>query len=144
MGKFFNYVEMLPIIFRQLVESENYKIDTTLTEGRVKEILSESIPVKGVYLMYDKKVPMYVGRSRTLAQKIGTDERSLGEMQATVSKKLMRTESNNFSTMKDAREYLFNNYSVKFIKIDDEILRAMFVIYVATELSTPFNSFMET
>lgn len=65
-------------------------------------------------------------------------------MQATVSKKIMRVENNDFSTMKDARSYVFNNYSVKFIKIDDEILRAMFVIYVATELSTPFNSFMET
>jgi len=143
MWKFSDYVGTLPILFRQLVESPKYKIDT-FTEGRIKEILGESTPVKGVYLMYDKEVPMYVGRSKTLAQKIGTDERSLGKMQATVSKKIVKEESNDFSTMKEARNYLFNNYSVKFIKIDDEILRAMFVIYVATELSTSFNSFMET
>lgn len=143
MGKFFNHVEALPILFRKLVESPNYTIDS-LTEGKIKEILGQSMPVKGVYLMYDKEVPMYVGRSKTLAQKIGTDERALGEIQATVSKKIMKIESNDFSTMKEARSYLFNNYSVKFIKIDDEILRAMFVIYVATELTTPFNSFMET
>jgi hypothetical protein len=143
MGKFFNNVETLPILFRQLVESPNYRIDT-LTEGRIKEILGESMPVKGVYLMYDGEIPVYVGRSKTLAQKIGTDERALGEIQATVSKKIMKLNTNDFLNMKDARDYLFNNYSVKFIKIDDEIVRAMFVIYVATELSTPFNSFMET
>ena len=143
MGKFFNNVETLPILFKQLVESTKYKIDT-LTEGRIKEILAESIPVKGVYIMYDKEVPMYVGRSKTLAQKIGTDERSLGEIQATVSKKIMKLDTNNFLNMKDARDYLFNNYSVKFIKIEDEIVRAMFVIYVSTELSTAFNNFMET
>lgn len=77
MGKFFNHVETLPVLFNQLVESLSYEIDT-LTEGRIKEILGESMPVKGVYLMYDKEDPMYVGRSKTLAQKIGTDERSLG------------------------------------------------------------------
>lgn len=143
MGKFFNYVEILPILFKQLVDSPSYRI-YNLTEGTIKEILGESMPTKGVYLMYDKEAPMYVGRSKTLAQKIGTDERSLEETQATISKKIMKIESIEFSTMKEARNYLFNNYSVKFIKIDDEILRAMFVIYVATELSTPFNSFMET
>lgn len=113
MGKFFNHVETLPVLFKQLVESPKHKIDT-LTEGRIKEILGESKPVKGVYLMYDKEVPMYVGRSKTLDQKIGTDERALGEIQATVSKKIMRAESNDFSTMKDARSYLFNNYSVQY------------------------------
>lgn len=142
MGKFFDYAEKLPILFKQLVESASYKVDD-LTEGRMKELLGDSNPVKGVYLMYHKEVPMYVGRSKTLAQKIGTDERSLEENQAVVSKKIMRSD-NNFSTMKEARSYLYDNYSVKFIKIDDEILRAMFVIYVSTELSTPFNNFMET
>lgn len=94
--------------------------------------------------MYDKEVPMYVSRSKTLAQKIGNDERSLSTVQATASKKIMSDESNDFRTMKEARDYLFKNYSVKFIKLDDEILRAIFVIYVATELQTPFNKFMET
>ncbi|AGK96697.1 hypothetical protein [Clostridium pasteurianum] len=143
MGKFFDYVEKLPVLFKQLVESPSYNIDN-LTEGKIKEILRESSPVKGVYLMYDKEIPMYVSRSKTLAQKIGTDERALGEIQATVSKKIMKDENNDFSTMKEARSYLFDNYRVEFIKVDDEILRSMLVIYVATELKTPFNSFMET
>lgn len=141
MGKFFDYIEELPVLFKQLVESEGYKIDN-LTEGKIKEILGETSPVKGVYLMHDNEVPMYVGRSKTLAQKIGTDERSLGEVQATVTKKIMRDK--NFPNMKDARKYLFENYKVKFIKVDDEVLRTLLVIYVATELQTPFNSFMET
>lgn len=142
MGKFYDYVERLPVLFNQLVESPSYKIKD-LTEGSIKEILGESLPVEGVYIMYDKEVPMYVGRSKTLAQKIGTDERSLGQVQATVSKKIIKEESNNFSTMEEARNYLFNNYSVRLIKIDDEVLRTLFVVYVATELGTPFNDFME-
>ena len=142
MEKFFNYVEELPLLFKKLLDSPSYKING-LTEGRMKEILGESSPVKGVYIMYDNEAAMYVGRSRTLAQKIGTDERSLGKIQATVSKKIMNYEESTFSTMEEAREYLFNNYRVKFIKIDDEILRALLVIYVATELKTPFNNFME-
>lgn len=143
MGEFYDYVDTLPKLFKQLIESKSYPIED-LTEGRMKDLLGESNPVQGVYLMLDKETPMYVGRSKTLAQKIGTDERSLGEMQATVSKKIMKLSSNNFSTMKDSRNYLYKNYSVKFIKIDDEILRAMFVIYVTTKLKTPFNSFLET
>ncbi|MBW9155510.1 hypothetical protein [Clostridium tagluense] len=143
MSEFLNYVETLPILLEKLLESKNHRINN-LTEGKIKEILCESSPVKGIYLMYEGNVPMCVGRSRTLAQKIGTDERSLGKMQASVTKKIMKLETNDFSTMKEARDYLFKNYTVKFIKIDDEILRSLFVIYVATELSTPFNSFMET
>lgn len=141
MGKFFGYIEELPVLFKQLVNSQGHEI-SDLTEGKLKEILGETSPVKGVYLMHDNEVPMYVGRSKTLAQKIGTDERSLGEIQATVTKKIMKDKK--FSTMKDARMYLFENYRVKFIKVDDEILRTLLVIYVATELQTPFNSFMET
>lgn len=143
MGKFYDYVDKLPKLLKQLIESKSYPIKD-LTEWTIKDLLGESNPVQGIYLMLDKEIPMYVGRSKTLAQKIGTDERSLGEMQATVSKKIMKSSGNNFSTMKDSRNYLYKNYSVKFIRIDDEILRAMLVIYVATELKTPFNSFLET
>lgn len=143
MGKFYDYAEKLPVLFNQLIEGKSYYIKD-LTEGKLKDILGSSNPVEGVYLMYDKDVPMYVGRSKTLAQKLGTDERALGEVQATVSKKIRNINVNKSWTMKEARKYLFNNYTVKFIKIDDEILRSIFVIYVATELQTPFNSFMET
>lgn len=140
MGKFFDYVEKLPALFKQLTESQDYRINE-LTEGRIKEILGESSPVKGVYLMYDNEVPMYVGNSKTLAQKAGEDERAKNK--STVVKKIMGSDKNIISIDK-ARTYLFENYTVKFIRIDDDILRAMFAMYVATELHTPFNSFMET
>lgn len=143
MGKFNDYVDQLPGLFNQLVSSKEHRIEE-LTEGKIKDILGQSLPVEGVYLMYDKGVPMYVSRSKTLAQKIGTDERSIGQIQATVSRKIMKDESNDVSTMKEARDYLYENYKVKFIPVDDEVLRTMLVIYTATELDTPFNSFMET
>lgn len=40
MNKFYDYLRELPILFKQLLESPSYNIDT-LTEGRIKEILSE-------------------------------------------------------------------------------------------------------
>lgn len=140
MSKFFDYVEELPVLFKNLENSQSHKIEE-LKESKLKEMLGSSLPVAGVYVMYDKNVPMYVGRSKTIAQKIGVDEKALSKNQATVSRKIMQV--NNYETMKDARNYLYENYTVKFIPIENEVMRSLFQIYVATKLETPFNSFME-
>lgn len=150
MRDFKNFVKELPNLLNKLTNSTSYDFKT-LTEGRIKEILGASTPVAGVYLMYDKNKVKYIGRSRTLAQRVGTDERSLGENQATVSKKIREQMGRNLSSkeelkdaLEEARQYMYRNYSVKFLRIDDEVLRALFQIYAATELETPFNSFLES
>lgn len=140
MSKFFDYVEELPVLFQELIKLPSYKIEN-LTEGQMKEKLGQSEPTKGVYIMYDKNTPMYVGSSKTLAQKIGEDERAKDK--STISKKIFDFDQNILS-IDVARNHLFENYTVKFMRIDDDILRAIFVIYLVTKLETPFNSFMES
>lgn len=143
MGRFTDSINNLQECLKRIDSNPSYRIET-LTEGKIKDILAQTTPVAGVYVMYDNDVPTYVGRSSNLAQKIGTDERALGKIQATVSRNIVKTSNGRFNTISEARQYLFNNYSVKFITVDDEILRAMLVIYLSTELNTKFNNFMET
>jgi hypothetical protein len=150
MSKFNDFIKELPNLLNKLINSPSYDFKT-LTEGRIKEMLGESLPVEGVYLMYDKDKVQYIGRSRTLAQRVGTDERSLGENQATVSKKIREQMGRNTGSkeelkdaLEEARQYMYRNYTVKFLRIDDEVLRALFQLYAATELQAPFNSFLES
>ncbi|WBW95189.1 hypothetical protein [Oceanirhabdus sp. W0125-5] len=140
MSKFFEYVERLPVLKQEISQSPSYDLEF-LTESKIKEILGADSPMGAVYVMYDKGVPTYVGRSKTIAQKIGVDERSIGENQATVATKILKEKG--YSTMREAREYLYNNYKIKFIPIDDEKLRYTFLIYLAMELETKFNNFKE-
>ncbi|PLR95752.1 hypothetical protein [Bacillus sp. T33-2] len=91
---------------------------------------------------------VYVGRSGNLAQRIGVDLRAVTRQQATISYKLttLKQRFPQLNTIQDAREYMYKNYSVQMLKIEDENERALFQIYASMELGTldEFNSFRET
>ena len=104
----------------------------------------EALPADaGVYLFSHKAddTPVYVGRSASLWQRVGTNHRSTQENQAPLTTALQV--KYQLPTMKDAREYLFENYVVRLLAEADVVSRALLEIYAATVLNTEFNSFIE-
>ena len=134
----------------ELVFSPKYPI-RDLTEGKIKRVFGENdVPIKGVFLISnhnENNKPLYVGRSKTLAQRIGVDLRAITKEQATISYKLttLKEKFPFLENIRDARQYMYDNYSVQMLRIVDENERAIFQIYAAMELKTinEFNSFIE-
>ncbi|PAB61347.1 hypothetical protein [Anaeromicrobium sediminis] len=139
---FQNIIEQLPGLLDGLLNSTEYRFED-LTEGKIKKILESQNAVAGVYIMYDKQQPVYIGRSKTLAQRIGTDQRSIQESQATVASKLVKLGLENINTMSEARDYMYRNYTIKIIRIDDEYVRTIFQVYSSMLLNTKYNNFLE-
>jgi hypothetical protein len=140
----------LPDLLQRLKGAESYPIKD-LTEGKIKKLMGqESNPIEGVYLITDhkKKKDLYVGRSRNLAVRIGTDLRAVSKEQATLSHKIttLKEAFPDINTIHEAREYMYNNYSVQMIRVPDVNERTIFQIYAAMELATikEFNNFRET
>jgi hypothetical protein len=147
---FLEIYNRLPNRLKQLLKTTKYPI-RDLTEGEIKKIFGQSIPpIEGVFLVTDDtdNKPLYVGRSRNLAQRIGVDLRAVTRQQATLSYKLtlLKDKYPNVETIQDAREYMYKHFSIQMIRMDDENERAVFQIYASMELSTldEFNSFRET
>jgi hypothetical protein len=94
--------------------------------------------------MYEDNIPVYIGRSRTLAQRIGVDLRSIQKSQATLTYKLMNSGLLCVQTMEETRSYMYKHFTVKMLQLDDEYERAIFQIYASMKLGTKYNSFMES
>lgn len=126
-------------LLTQLKCSEPFGI-CKLTKGKIKQAVGEG---GGIYLFSEKDgdVPVYVGRSDNLAQRVGKDHRSLEENQAAVTKRLK--ERYGLPTMSTAREKLYHDYVVRLRLEPDIPSRAMFEIFAAMDLNTEFNTFKE-
>lgn len=143
MYSFENIVNSLPLYLEQLLAQKAYCF-ADLTEGKIKEHFSTSNPVSGVFVMYEKSEPVYIGRSRTLAQRIGVDLRSIQKSQATLTYKLMNLGLMGFNTMEETRTYMYKHFTIKMLQLDNEYERAIFQIYASMKLGTKYNSFMES
>lgn len=143
MSSFENIVNLLPSTLEKLLAQNEYSF-ADLTERKIKDHFSTSNPVSGVFVMYEKHEPVYIGRSRTLAQRIGVDLRSIQKSQATLTYKLMNSELLGFQTMEETRTYMYKHFTVKMLQLNDEYERAIFQIYASMKLRTKYNSFMES
>jgi len=143
MNTFEHIVESLPSLLQQLLDKKTYSLKD-LTEGKINDYFSTMDPVQGVYVVLDKGDPVYIGRSKTLAQRIGTDLRATQKSQATLTYKLIKQEKLNLTTMLEARDYIYKNCTVKMLPVDCMYTRAVFVIYASMKLKTIYNSFLES
>lgn len=143
MKPFESIINSLPLYLEKLLAQKEYCF-ANLTEGKLKDYFSTSSPVSGVFVMYEKGIPVYIGRSRTLAQRIGVDLRSIQKSQATLTYRLLNSGLLDVKTMEEARDYMYNHFTVKMIEIEDEYERAIFQIYASMKLGTKYNSFMES
>jgi predicted GIY-YIG superfamily endonuclease len=142
--RFNEIIVTLPDKLNLIKSSKKYDL-RGLPKSSISKIFNNRKPVPGVYVMYDKDVPVYVGRSRNLAQRIGLDHRAKQKTQATMTYKLVsHIDYPEIDNMDSGREYLFNNYTVSMIQIDCEYERAIFEIYAAMTLNCKHNSFRET
>lgn len=141
MSTFDEIVKGFPELFEKLIGNQKFSLGT-LTCNTINLHFKRKDPISGVYLMSDKdNNPMYVGRSRHIAQRIGTDHRATQKSQANLTHKYSKL--NNISFL-DARSYMFENYYVQMVEIENEYARTLFEVYAAMKLSTPFNSFRES
>ena len=143
MSSFESIVNQLPLYLDNLLEQKEYSF-AELTERKIKDFFGTTNPVSGVFLMIENDVPVYIGRSRTLAQRIGVDLRSIQKSQATLTYKLLISGQHNFTTMDQVREYMYNHFTVKMINLEDEYDRTIFQIYASMKLKTKYNSFLES
>ena len=86
-------------------------------------------------------VPVYVGRSANLPQRLGLNHRSTNENQATVTKALMKKYA--LPNMSAARKLFYADHVVRIMTEPDVVTRALAEVYCAARLDTEFNSFME-
>lgn len=143
MNSFVSIVKLLPLHLKKLLAQKEYCF-ADLTESKIKDFFSTSSPVSGVFVMLEKGKPVYIGRSKNLAQRIGTDLRSIQKSQATLTYKLMTSGEFVFKTMEETRSYMYKHFTVKMLKIENEYERAIFQIYASMKLETKYNSFMES
>ena len=137
-------LKRLPVLLEVLSKSTPYELED-LTPSVVSKIMGVTSKAKcgGVYLFSEREssVPVYVGRSKNLAQRLGTQHRGLECNQAKLTAELkIKYEMRN---MQDARQYLYDNYVVRILPEQDIIIRAILEIYIATVYDTEHNSFLE-
>lgn len=136
-------VPHFPQLYEQLVNSQKYNFGE-LTRGNVNTIFKtdNKNPISGVYLITNtQNEPIYVGRSRNLAQRIGDDHRAIQKSQANLTYKIAK--ENNVTPL-EAREYMYGDFEVQMIRLENDYARTLFEVYVAMKLNTPYNSFRES
>lgn len=134
-------IDSLPDLLDKLIGSAYYNIHD-LTCGRIRNIANKRL-FPGVYLfsLDSHNNYVYVGRSKNIVVRLGTDHRSKDKNLAPVTGAIRKEFS--FPTMVDARKKLFKSGLVRFIEVEDVNTRAMLEIYIANELCTKYNSFLE-
>lgn len=133
-------IEEFPIILKELIGSERYSF-REITKSQIHNLFEDKGPTPGIYLISDSKNRhLYVGRSKTLAQRVGKDHRSLGRNAANLT---FRISIEKNVTHKEARDYMYGEYFVQMIKMENEHMRTVFEVFAAMELKTPYNSFLE-
>jgi hypothetical protein len=136
--------QSLPVLLEALVNSDKNFI-STLTRAKIEGILETRTPVAGVYLISESNgdIPVYVGRSGSLAQRIGKDHRATQQKQATLGYKLTTLKIPDVICMLTAREYMYKTFNFRMLPVPDEHTRTIFEIYASMKLATKYNSFME-
>ena len=137
-------LKRLPKLLDKLRNAEPHDM-THLTPRRVVEYLQEQRDSSeaGVYAFFCKvdDMPVYVGRTATLWQRLGSQHRSTLENQAALTKAIK--DKLGLKNMKEARELLFSDYQVRFIAEPDVAARAMLEIFASISWSTEFDRFIE-
>jgi predicted GIY-YIG superfamily endonuclease len=146
--RFRESVRKMPKLLRSLEESEAIEI---------AEVTS-TIPKSGVYVFYENSRPIYVGRSNNMRTRLRQHGReSSGHNQATfafmLAKEQMKVDKKASITrgqleqapgfkkaFYEARRRV-REMKIRFIPIDDQIDQALFEIYAALALGTPYNDF---
>lgn len=147
-GKFGEIISQIPDLMQQLVASPL----------RQRNSLGD-IPAKGIYVFYENEMPIYVGRTNRMKERIQQHGRkSSNNNTATFAFILAKEIANEqgFDTKIYRKELesdpIFYNIfleqkervsgmNIKVIEINDPIIQTIFEVYVSVELNTEYNDF---
>ena len=157
MSKFQHAVDKMHAIMERLLESPLRSRDNL-----------RDIPKEGIYVFYDKKKPLYVGRSRDLRTRIQNHSRkSSGRFNATFAFLMAmrkatrdgikpprvepgrkptrkdREEDPLFAPLFDAAKERVAKMKVQVVEVNDPVEQALFEVYAADRLGTlgRYNTF---
>ena len=118
------------------------------------------IPKSGIYVFYENGIPMFVGRTNSMKDRIITQGRPGSNHNAAPLAFLMArkaAEENDIDVTGRTRgelekDPIFNDLfikskirvskmSIRLVLIEDQITQAIFQIYASMELNTPYNDF---
>ena len=140
------------------MNSEQYikKLPVLLKELNRQPLINRSelagVPKSGIYVFYENDKPLYVGRSNRIKERIQEHGRPSSDHYSATFAILLTKEKRNIKG-KVARDILSKdpeylraksrvaNMKVKIIDIEDQILQALFEIFVHLELNTKYNDF---
>ncbi len=148
---FVNYIDKLPELLKRLLKM----VPTHAIN------LPKNIPLKGIYLFSENDNHLYVGRSNNIKRRIQNHCRpSASHHQATFAFRIARVDTNlekatyktegsrkqleedpKFKLVFTTAKERVRNMDLRFIEANDPILQALFEIYVAVTLDTPYNNF---
>jgi hypothetical protein len=118
-----------------------------------------SLPQKGIYVFFENKHPIYVGRTNRMKNRIkehgrpssthnsapfasNLAKKDAEEKGIDVSGFRIELEKNpNFVNLFSKAKERVSKMSVRVIEINDSIIQALFEVYVSIELNTEFNEF---
>jgi hypothetical protein len=146
---FFEIIEEFPRLLEKLKESES------LSKNQLK-----SIPEQGIYVFYERNIPLYVGRSgrkgrfktrilehsrqssghgtATFAFILAKDEAKEKGVNVDISRTNLEKEPKFAEVYREAKERV-SKMQLKIIEINDPIEQTLFEVYAALELNTPYN-----
>ena len=157
--RFEDIIPKLPVYLRELTESAHLHMDSPAQRRSLRSALPGS---QGVYVLYERDTPVYVGRSDRLADRLlEHGQPANGPESATLAFNLAyrqwhpEADFTNFSrqerqAFRSAPEYqdLFDRAKlrvrrmcVRAVEISDPVEQAVFELYAHVELKTPYNSF---
>jgi len=146
--KFKKIVDKFPVLIEQLVNSP----------ARPWSNLG-SLPQKGIYVFFENKHPIYVGRTNRMKNRIkehgrpssthnsapfafNLAKKDAEEKGIDLSGSRIELEKNpNFINLFSKAKERVSKMSVRVIEINDPIIQTLFEVYVSIELNTEFNKF---
>ena len=146
-------IDKLPRYMDELVNCEALAMYTTAD----RRALRRRLPVnKGVYVLYERDQPMYVGRSDNLADRLLEHGRPSGDSETasfafniakeqfpgitTMSRNDLQSDE-KFQPLFDAAKERVRRMVVRVVGVADPIEQTILEVYAHMELNTPFNSF---
>ena len=152
-SKFRDVIDKMPRDMEKLKDCEAIAMYTKADRRALRSKLPAS---KGVYVLYEREAPMYVGRSDKLADRLLEHSRpSGGSETATFAFNIAKEEFRDAASM--SRKDLENNkdfqrhyiaakervrkMEVRAVEVAGPIEQTILEVYAHMELGTPFNSF---
>ena len=152
--------------------SDQFDIVIARMPGLLKALRSSSvvsrdtlrgIPERGVYAFYEKDVPLYVGRSNQMKERLlrhsqpssmhetatfafllaiekAKDDKELWECATSMTRTELQSDK-KFSSLYQEAKLRVSNLDIRVVEVTDPIDQTVFEVYAALQLQTPYNSF---